>query len=99
WKDGARVQVVGPGYVLGGADALIGTPRWNELRTDEPVVAFRGHADALVDVFEDDHDLALRFLSMFAAYLMRLQDRKAEAGSAAVGRGPDEGEQPPAPEA
>jgi CRP-like cAMP-binding protein len=95
-KDGARVQIVGPGYTVGGPDALIGAPRWNELRTDEPVVAFRNHIDALVDVFEDDHDLALRFLSMFAANLMRLHDRKAEAGIAAVGSGPAEGEQPPA---
>jgi CRP-like cAMP-binding protein len=95
-KDGARVQVVGPGYTVGGPDALIGAPRWNELRTDEPVVAFRSPIEALVDVFEDDQDLALRFLSMFATNLMRLHDRKAEAGIAAVGTGPAEAEQPPA---
>jgi CRP-like cAMP-binding protein len=88
WNDGARVQMVGPGYTLGGSEAIIGRPRWNELRTDEPLVALRGQHGALIDLFEDDHDLALRFLSMLATYLMALQDKKAEAGIASVGSGP-----------
>jgi CRP-like cAMP-binding protein len=91
WAD-ERVQIVGPGYTVGGAETLVGAPRWNEFRTDEALVALRGTGEAMLDLFEDDPDLALRFLAMLASYLIQLQDRKAEAGIASVGSGPYESE-------
>jgi CRP-like cAMP-binding protein len=97
YKNGPWVQPVGPGYVVGGAEATIGTPRWNELVAIEPVVLLRGAREALIDMFEDDHEVAMRFLSMLAGFLMSMWDRKAEAGIAAVGTGPSPTEPPPAP--
>lgn len=85
WKDGASVQPVGPGYVVGGAESIVGHPRWNELVTREPVVMLRGARDALIDMFEDDHEVAMRFMSMLAGLLMSMWDRKAEAAVTAVG--------------
>jgi CRP-like cAMP-binding protein len=83
--DEASVQVVGPGYVVGGAESIVGRPRWNELVTREPVVALRGSREALIDMFEDDHEIAVRFLAMLANFLVTIWDRKAEAGITSVG--------------
>jgi CRP-like cAMP-binding protein len=85
WGEGEFVQQVGPGYAVGGAESMIGMPRWNELVAEEPVIALRGTRDGMIDVFEDDHELALKFLSMFATLLVTTWDRKAEEGIASVG--------------
>lgn len=87
-KDGPWVQPVGPGYVVGGGESLVGHPRWNELIAREPVVMLKGSREGLLDMMEDDHEVAMRFLSMFGGFLMALWDRKAEAGITAVGTGP-----------
>lgn len=85
WGDGAFVQQIGPGYVVGGAESLVGLPRWNELVTEEPVAVLRGTREGLIDLFEDDHELALKFLSMLATLLVTMWDRKAEAGIVSIG--------------
>jgi CRP-like cAMP-binding protein len=85
WGNGKYVQHLGPGYVVGGAESLVGLSRWNELVTDEPVVALRGTREGLIDLFEDDHELALRFLSRLATFLVNIWDRKAEEGITSVG--------------
>jgi CRP-like cAMP-binding protein len=85
WGEGNFVQQIGPGYVVGGAESLVGTPRWNELVTDDPVIALRGTREGLIDLFEDDHELALKFMAMLATFLVSMWDRKAEEGIASVG--------------
>lgn len=92
WNDGQTVQECGPGYVVGGAESLVGTPRWNTLTTRTPVVLLHGRREGLIDLFEDDHELALNFLSMLATLLVTIWDRKAEAGIASVGSGPSASE-------
>jgi CRP-like cAMP-binding protein len=87
-KDGPWVQPVGPGYVVGGGESLVNYPRWNELITRDPVVMLKGSREGLLDMMEDDHEVAMRFLSMFAGFLMSMWDRKAEQGITAVGTGP-----------
>jgi hypothetical protein len=94
WGGEKFVQQIGPGYVVGGAESLVGLPRWNELATEEPVVVLRGTREGLIDLFEDDHDLAVSFLSMLATFLMTIWDKKAEEGITSVG-GP--GSEPPQP--
>lgn len=95
WNEGKTVQHVGPGYALGGAESLTGLPRWNELRTEEPVVLLRGSREAMIDLFEDDRELAQRFLSMLATMVVMRWDRKAEEGVASVGTGPADSDPPP----
>ena len=85
WNDGKSVQEIGPGYVVGGAESLTSLPRWNELVTAEPAIVLRGTRDGLIDLFEDDHELGLKFLSMLATLLVTMWDRKAEAGVTSVG--------------
>jgi hypothetical protein len=86
------VQPVGPGYVIGGGESLVGHPRWNERVAREPVVMLKGSREGLLDMMEDDHEVAMRFLSMFGTFLMTMWDRKAEAGITAVGAGPGSAE-------
>jgi hypothetical protein len=77
---------------VGGAESLVGLPRWNELVTEEPVIVLRGTREGLIDLFEDDHELALKFLSMLATLLVTMWDRKAEEGITSVG---SSGSEPP----
>ncbi len=76
-------QVVGPGYIVGGGESLTMRPRWNELVTTEPAVVLHGSREGLIDVLEDDLEIALQFLSMMAGFLLMTWDRKAEAAALA----------------
>jgi CRP-like cAMP-binding protein len=78
WNEGKSVQTVGPGYMVGGAEALALMPRWNELVATEPVLGLQGSREALIDMLEDDIDVALKFMSMIATVLLNLWDRRAE---------------------
>ncbi|HVH40815.1 MAG TPA: cyclic nucleotide-binding domain-containing protein [Labilithrix sp.] len=93
WKnpvDGRRmVQVVGPGYIVGGAEAIASRPRWNHLVTTEPAVFLQGSRERLIDMLEDDFEVALQFLSMLSGFLLAIWDRKAEAEAmASAGKAP-----------
>jgi CRP-like cAMP-binding protein len=85
WNDGTFVQRIGPGYVVGGAESLVSLPRWNDLVAAEPALLLRGTRDGLIDLFEDDHEAGLKFLSTLATLIVTMWDRKAEAGIMSVG--------------
>ncbi len=85
WNEGKVVQKIGPGYVVGGAESLVGLPRWNDLVTDEQAIVLRGTRDGMIDLFEDDYELGLKFLSMLATLVVTMWDRKAEEGITSVG--------------
>ncbi|MBX3232352.1 MAG: cyclic nucleotide-binding domain-containing protein [Labilithrix sp.] len=78
WNDGKSVQEVGPSYIVGGVEAIAGKPRWNDLYVTEPITALVGNREGLIDMFEDDLDVALVFMSMMASFLLELWDRRAE---------------------
>ena len=85
WKDGASVQEVGTGYVVGGAESIVGVPRWNRFVMDGPGVLLHGSREGLVDMFEDDHGVAMHFLSVLASALMMAWDHNAARGVLSVG--------------
>jgi hypothetical protein len=85
WNGDKTIQQVGTGYVVGGAESIAGVPRWNRFVMDGPAVLLTGSREALIDMFEDDHDVAMQFLSTFASALMMAWDRNAEAGVLSVG--------------
>jgi CRP-like cAMP-binding protein len=76
WKD--SIQRVGPGYVLGGMESLASQPRWNTLVATDPAILLEGSREALIDMFEDDLEAALKFMSMMAGFLLVAWDRRAE---------------------
>jgi CRP-like cAMP-binding protein len=85
WNDDMAQQKVGPSYVVGGAESLVGVRRWNRFEMDGPGVLLKGSREALIDMFEDDHAAAMHFLSVAATGLMAFWDRKAEAGVTSIG--------------
>lgn len=85
WRDGASVQYVGPSYIVGGIEAIAGKPRWNDFVVTEPMTVLRGNREALIDMFEDDVEVARAFLSMMASFLLVLWDRKAEREAGHIG--------------
>lgn len=71
--------------MVGGAESLVSLPRWNDLVTAEPAVILRGTREGIIDLFEDDHELGLKFLSALATLVVTMWDRKAEEGITSVG--------------
>jgi CRP-like cAMP-binding protein len=76
--EGKATQEVGPTYIVGGVESVAGKPRWNDFIATEPVTALVGNREGLIDMFEDDQDVALQFLSMMSSFLLVLWDRRAE---------------------
>jgi CRP-like cAMP-binding protein len=67
----------GPGYALGALEALAERPRFYDLVTETPVEALQGHMGALVDVFEDNFEMAMDYLAVVARTTLRVLDREA----------------------
>lgn len=88
WDKGRRTQHVGPTYIVGGIEAIAGKPRWNDFVATEPIIALVGNREGLIDMFEDDLDVALQFMSMMASFLLVFWDRRAERESAQLSTPP-----------
>jgi CRP-like cAMP-binding protein len=80
-EDG-RASTFRAGSAVGGAESLANAPRWNTLRAVEPTLALRGGREVMLDVFEDNHDVALDFLGVLATALLRFWDQRAQQESA-----------------
>jgi CRP-like cAMP-binding protein len=74
----------GPGFPLGALEALGEVPRWYEAVTETPVVALQGHASALVDVFEDNFEMAMDYLAVIAQSTLRVLDWSAARGESVL---------------
>jgi CRP-like cAMP-binding protein len=61
-----------PGTPLGAMEGLAGRPRWYDAVTVGPVVALCGDIEAMLDVFEDNVEVGLDFLSMLGQRLIRV---------------------------
>lgn len=96
WNAGKTIQELGPGYVVGGGEAMLGMPRWNTLVTDEPVVLLKGSRERLIDLIEDDLEMGLGYMSLMASFLVSIWDRKADAGVSSIGSQQSEGQLPAA---
>jgi CRP-like cAMP-binding protein len=69
----------GPGVPLGALDAVAGVPRWFDAVTETPVVALQGSVQMLVDVFEDNFDMAMDYLAVMSRWLLAILDRSLVA--------------------
>jgi nitroimidazol reductase NimA-like FMN-containing flavoprotein (pyridoxamine 5'-phosphate oxidase superfamily) len=63
-------------------EAVSASPRWYEAVTETPLVALQGSAEALIDVFEDNFEMAMDYLAMVARGVLRILE--AEEGGGAV---------------
>jgi CRP-like cAMP-binding protein len=70
--------LVAPGQPLGALETLGHIPRWHDAIAEEPVVALEGDLDQIVDVFEDNVEMALGVLSHLVRLTIDVQERAAE---------------------
>jgi CRP-like cAMP-binding protein len=75
-----RTFTYGPGTGMGGIDALAERPRWFTAVAETPVVGLSGHSENLVDLFEQQHRMAMDFVAMLARAQAGLLARKAKLG-------------------
>jgi CRP-like cAMP-binding protein len=78
--------LAGPGIPLGAFETLAGWPRWHRAVAETRLVGLSGDIDQLLDVFEDNFEMALDYLASICRYRMRLMDRLAERGEDALPR-------------
>jgi CRP-like cAMP-binding protein len=69
----------GPGYPLGGLDAVAGMSRWYDAVCEGPVVTLSGDVEILFDVFEDSAEVALDYLSQIARTHLRALELVAQS--------------------
>ncbi|HEY8231403.1 MAG TPA: cyclic nucleotide-binding domain-containing protein [Vicinamibacteria bacterium] len=68
----------GPGFPLGALEALAQTPRWYAARALTPVVALQLQPDVLVDLLEDNFEMAMDYLALVSSVTLRILAWKAE---------------------
>lgn len=68
----------GPGVPLGAIDSVAEVPRWFHALTETRVVALHVDREVLIDVFEDNTDMAFAFLAVIARYLLGILEQLAE---------------------
>lgn len=64
------------GWGLGHMEALAEQRRWFSATTATPVVALHGPMEGLIDVFEDNTEMAMSFLSLMARGILSYLDRR-----------------------
>jgi CRP-like cAMP-binding protein len=67
----------GPGFPLGALEALGQRPRWYDVVAATPVVGLYGQTDVLVDLFEDNFDMAMDYLAVISRVTLRIADWSA----------------------
>ncbi len=84
--DGRQKFAFDPGSTIGGIDALADLPRWYEAKTETDVRALRVDTQRLLDVIEDNIEMGMDMLRVFAMGLRQLQgqiyDQSEPLGSA-----------------
>lgn len=80
----------GAGSVVGGLEGLGGVPRWYDATADESLAVLRGLTTDIIDVYEDNPNLALDFLAMSSMRNLRFWLERARAAIES-GDGPSRG--------
>lgn len=75
---------LGPGAPLGSMEALAAVPRFYEATALTPVRALQGNMQTLLDVFEDNFEMARDYVAVIAQWLVDGLERAAENQNASV---------------
>jgi CRP-like cAMP-binding protein len=76
----------GPGFPLGALEAIGQRPRWYDVVATTPVVGLYGQTDVLVDLFEDNFDMAMDYLAVISRVTLRILEWSvAESAQASAG--------------
>ena len=78
-SEGVSLSVAAP-MVVGAAESVLGRPLWTKCTAASPVIALRAPVEAILDLLEDDVEVARGFIASFASALQMLWVLKAQAG-------------------
>src|SRR5439155_23954126 len=76
----------GPGAPLGAVESMAERPRWYTATTETKVTALQGSVEGLIDVFEDNFEMAMDYLAVMARAQMRLLELRVSAPDKAMER-------------
>ena len=76
----------GPGAPLGAVESMAERPRWYTAVTETKVTALQGSIEGLIDVFEDNFDMAMDYLAVMARAQIRLLELRVSATGAELER-------------
>jgi CRP/FNR family transcriptional regulator, cyclic AMP receptor protein len=80
-RKGEAVFTTGPGALLGAVESMAERPRWHTATTETRVTALQGSIEGLIDVFEDNFEMAMDYLAVMARAQIRLLEmRVSESG-------------------
>lgn len=71
---------VGPSFPLGAAESVAEVPRWYQAVTETRVTGLQGPTETLVDVFEDNFELARQYLAALSRALIRVFEVRYRRG-------------------
>jgi CRP-like cAMP-binding protein len=77
--DGGGPGRVGPGEGLGVVEAIAEAPRWFDAVTETPVVGLHGNIESLIDVFEDNFEMAMDYMAAFTRFILEGIERATDA--------------------
>jgi CRP-like cAMP-binding protein len=78
---GAAIRfAAGPGWSLGTMESIAELPRWHDATTAGPVVALHGAMEGLIDVFEDNVEMAMGFLALLSRGLVSYIEKRGGSG-------------------
>ncbi len=66
----------GPGSAVGAVEATADLPRFYDAVTETEVVALQGSNEALIDVFEDNFEMAMDYLAVLARFMLNVLEAR-----------------------
>ncbi len=75
--DGQVAFDLGPGVSAGALEMVAELPRYYEARAQTPLLALRGRVEELIDIFEDNHRMAMGFLAAMTRHLLFLLEQSS----------------------
>jgi CRP-like cAMP-binding protein len=83
---GGVVFVAGGGSPLGAIESVAERPRFFGATAETRLVALQGTVETMIDVFEDNFEMAMDYLAGMAHLLLGVHERAALSGTGAAGR-------------
>jgi len=85
-RGGKAAFIIGPGAPMGAVESMAERPRWHGATTQTKVTALQGSIEGLIDVFEDNFDMAMDYLAVMARVQIRLLEMRVSATGKGIER-------------
>ena len=85
-RGGDAPFVVGPGASIGTIESMAERPRWHGAVTQTSVTALQGDVDELIDVFEDNFEMAMDYMAFMARAQVRILEMRVSGAGKAMER-------------